>query len=254
MFKKTAFLTAITAFALLLPFFNACMADNPYVNRSQLMLVSEESELQMGEQGRDEILKTATISHNKKMAQKIVEVGKKLAHVANQPNYTWEFYLIESNEVNAFCLPGGKVFVYTGILNFVANDDELATIMGHEIGHAIARHGAERMSMSMIQDTGQKATSILAEKYTPKYAYIAGEAYNIGTNYGLMLPYSREQELEADKIGIELMYKAGYNPKYALSFWQKMAQQGKGGIEFFSTHPSDSTRIKNIKAHIQNLK
>ncbi len=132
-------------------------------------------------------------------------------------------------------------------MKIISNDDELATVMGHEVAHALLHHGAERMSMNKVQNTLGGVLSVAMNILAPGYAGLANTAYSVGSTYAVTLPYSRSHELEADKVGIELMINAGYNPNYALSFWQKMSADGNKGAEFFSTHPSDENRIKQIK-------
>ena len=238
--------------ALLMLSLNACTQT---YGRSQLMLLTPEQERQIGESGRDEILQQSKLSTDKKAIAQVTRVGQKIAKAANQSDFEWEFYVIEDKTVNAFCLPTGKVFVYTGILPFVSSDDELATIMGHEIAHAILRHGAERMSMAQVSDMGQQLTSTLAASLAPDYAPLVSGAYSVVSQYGVMLPYGRDRELEADKAGLELMIKAGYDPQAAPRFWQKMAASSQSSdFDFFSTHPSDSKRIAQLQSLIKQQK
>ncbi|MCI5968044.1 M48 family metallopeptidase [Helicobacter sp.] len=231
---------------LTMVFFYACSSTD-YTNRSQLMLLNAEEEITLGEQSAKEILKSAKISKNATQTKKVERVGSKIASVANRPDFKWEFYLLEDAQTNAFCLPGGKVFVYTGLLELVSNDDELAVILSHEIAHTILRHGAERMSMQNIRQIGGSLLGLIVQSQAPEYTSLFNQAYNIGSNVGIMLPFSRSHELEADKVGITLMQKAGYNTKAAITFWQKMAAKGKGGSDFLSTHPSDTKRIQAIE-------
>ncbi len=181
-------------------------------------------------------------------------VGQKIAFVANRPDFEWKFYLIEGKEQNAFCLPGGKVFVYTGLMEIISNDDELAVVISHEVGHTILRHGAERMSMQTLQQLGSSLLGALANLQSPEYSSLFDKACNIGSNVGIILPFSRSHELEADKAGIMLMQKAGYNPKAALSFWEKMSQGNNNTSDFFSTHPSNSKRIQEIQKILEEQK
>lgn len=215
--------------------------------RSQVMLMSESEEIRIGEQTRDEVLKKANISHDPAMLAMLYRVGKKISVAAEKPEFKWEFYLINDKSKNAFCLPGGKVFVYTGLMSIVANDDELATVLGHEVAHALLRHGAERSSVDKVRSGAGLVLAIIIQAAAPKYANIANSAFSVGSNALVMLPYSRSHELEADKYGITLMVRAGYDPRYALSFWQKMSANKSSGNDFFSTHPSDEKRIKQIK-------
>ena len=155
--------------------------------------------------------------------------------------------------MNAFCLPGGKVVVYTGILKAARNDDQLATVISHEIAHALARHGAERMSNGMIAQGVQLLGTIVIGTQAPQYTNAFNIAYGAGAQYGVLLPYGRMQESEADEIGIYLMHKAGYKLTEALKFWQNMSSGKKESVEFFSTHPNSSTRITNISRVIKEI-
>lgn len=232
--------------AITIIFFYGC-ASTDYTNRSQLMLLSNQQEISLGEQSAKEILKSAKISNNTTQIKMAQRVGSKIASVSNRPDFQWEFYVLEDKQINAFCLPGGKVFVYTGLLELVSNDDELAVVLSHEIAHTILRHGAERMSMQNIRQIGGSILGLVVQSQTPEYASLFNQAYNIGSNVGVMLPFSRSHELEADEVGITLMQKAGYNTQAAITFWQKMAAKSKGGSDFLSTHPSDKKRIQTIK-------
>lgn len=226
--------------------FCACSATD-YTNRSQIMLMSSQEEIALGQQSAKAILKSSKISNNKTQTAMIQRVGKKIANVANRPDFQWEFYLLEDKQVNAFCLPGGKVFVYTGIMPLVANDDELAVILSHEIAHAILRHGAERASMQQVQQIGGNILAQVVNKKSPQLTGLSNQAYNVGSNLAVMLPFSRSHELEADEVGIALMQKAGYNPEAAISFWKKMSAQSSNSSDFFSTHPSDAKRVAAIE-------
>ncbi|MFW6237098.1 MAG: M48 family metallopeptidase [Desulfosudaceae bacterium] len=164
-------------------------------------------------------------------------------------NYRWEFHLVQDNAANAWCMPGGKVVVYTGILPLTRDETGLAVVMGHEIAHAVARHGSERMSQALVAQLGGMALSrALAEKPEATQSLWMA-AYGVGTQFGLLLPYSRLHEKEADHLGLIFMAMAGYDPRAAVDFWGRMAEQGAGRKppEFLSTHPSDQTRINQIK-------
>ncbi|MFY7900492.1 MAG: M48 family metallopeptidase [Chitinophagaceae bacterium] len=166
-------------------------------------------------------------------------------------NYNWEINTVNSNEVNAWCMPGGKIVVYTGILPVTQNDAALAVVMGHEIAHALAKHGSERMSQGMIQQFGGAALSAaLSDKPTETHNLFMN-AYGIGSQLGAILPFSRKNELEADKLGLMFSALAGYDPRESIAFWQRMSKIGSGQKppEFMSTHPADETRI----AQLQNL-
>ena len=237
--------------SLLLSFFllilTAC-SHSPYTGRKQLIIVSPSQEIQMGIQAQREILSHEPISHDPRLNAMVRRVGSRIARAANQPNYQWEFHVIKSPQMNAFCLPGGKIFVYTGLFKVVNNENELAIVLGHEVAHAIARHGAERISMMQL---GDLAKQIALKKAGPRYQNIINQAYGIGANYGVFLPYSRKFEYEADEIGLYLAAKAGYDPRVAIEFWNKMRLMSKNmrkPPEFASTHPSDDHRIQRLQA------
>ncbi len=231
-------------------------AKTPVTHRSQLMLVSPRAEIEMGLSESEKIKQNATVlPAGDPRVQRLRRIGGRIAAAADRPDYRWEFNIIVSGQVNAFCLPGGKVFFYTGILKLMDNDDQIATVMGHEIAHALARHGAERMSMQMLRQAGAVALAAgtRGEPGSRRLAYLA--AYGLGTQVGVMLPFSRKHEHEADEIGIYLMWKAGYDPRQSVLFWKKMAElsRGKAPPEFLSTHPSDEARIEAIEAFIKTL-
>jgi metalloendopeptidase OMA1, mitochondrial len=224
--------------------------------RKRVMLMSRAEEIQMGEEAFKEVLSTSKLSTNLVNKTLLTYLGKKLAEKAGVPDYAWEFALIDDDEqVNAFCLPGGKVAVYTGILPVAIMagglKDGLAVVIGHEIGHAIARHGAERMSQSTLANLG--ASVLGSTVFKGKQAAFM-EAYGAGITLGVILPYSRVQEYEADYIGLLLMAKAGYNPEAAVKFWEKMEElsptSGSGLEKYLSTHPPNQDRLKKIKEHM----
>lgn len=169
---------------------------------------------------------------------------------------SWEFNVVDSKQVNAFCMPGGKIVVYTGLLNLVGNgghsDDELAAVMGHELSHALAKHANERISNQMLMQAGGQLLGATVGSRSGMLSGILNQAYGLGAQVGVLLPFGRKQEYEADKMGLVLMAIAGYDPRYAVNFWQKMAQSKGGGqqSELLSTHPSDANRIKAIEAYL----
>ncbi len=232
----------------------------PLTGRKQLSLVGDAEINQAAAASYTQLLsdpKTKVIASGTD-AQRVKRIGGQLATAierylqqngyADQYNFKWEFNLIQSNEINAWCMPGGKVAVYAGILPVTQTDAGLATVMGHEIAHAIARHSAERMSQELAQQAGG---SIIGAATNSKAATVIGSLYGIGGQLA-MLHYSRGQETEADRLGLTFMAMAGYDPNEAVGFWQRMAAQNKGGAppEFLSTHPSDATRIAAIQAAI----
>ena len=239
---------------LVILMFAGCMGKAPVTQRSQLLLISPNEENTMGANSYKEFLSKAQISTNKIQTARIKRIGNKIAVAANRKDFKWEFNLVEDEQINAFCLPGGKVIVYTGIIKIAQNDDQLATVMSHEIAHALARHGAERMSHQQVSSTIQNIGSILISTAAPEYASAFNLAYGYGTQIGVMLPYSRSHEHEADEIGIHLMKKAGYNIHEAVGFWKNMKKvKGKTPPEFLSTHPSDDNRIRKISQIVQQL-
>ena len=233
--------------------FSGC-TKTPVTNRSQLILLSNQDEIAMGLSEAEKIKKSSKLSSDKRLVAKIRQIGAKIAKVSGRDDYKWEFNVIESEQVNAFCLPGGKVFFYTGILKMMDSDDQIAAVMGHEIAHALARHGAERMSTQMLSQAGGQILGAVLE-VPQQYRGLYEQAYGIGTNVAVLLPFSRSHEHEADQIGVYLMWKAGYDPHEAVVFWEKMkvASQGKSVPEFLSTHPSDQSRIDAINRFITTL-
>lgn len=245
---KTSLLLTITAVL-----FIGCTSKTPYTNRSQLILLSQSQELALGEQTYKETLNKSKVITNTNQAKMVKNIGAKIAQVANKKDYEWEFNLVKNSEKNAFCLPGGKVVVYTGIFSVAHNEDQLATVISHEIAHALARHGAERMSQSMVAQGIQVVGNIVVGSQAPQYTQAFNVAYGLGSQYGVLMPYGRMQESEADEIGVHLMHQAGYDLNEALKFWENMSEGNREGIEFFSTHPNSKTRIENIKRIIKEL-
>ncbi len=235
----------------------------PITGRHQLNLLPQQTMLSMSLSEYDQFLKKNQLSKNPAQTQMVKRVGVRIQRAVEQyfaqnnmsdelSNYAWEFNLVENDEINAWCMPGGKVVVYTGILPLTKNDNGLAVVMGHEIAHAIAHHGNERMSQGLITQMGGVALSTALETEPEATRQIWMAVYGLGAQYGLMLPYSRLHENEADHLGLIFMSMAGYNPNAAVGFWQRMSAQ-KGGSappEFLSTHPSDKKRIENIKSLI----
>lgn len=236
----------------------------PGTARDQLIFFSEEKELQFGLSAYREVLRQARLSDNPEINEQIQRVGKRIAEVANKPEYQWEFAVIEDEKmVNAFCLPGGKVAVFTGILKHTKDDVGLATVMGHEIAHALQRHGVERMSRSILDQIAQLGALGAAASGHSSGAAIQGLLGAYGVN--VSLPFNRKQESEADFIGLRLMAQAGYDPRGAVPFWERMSGCPRQMIdklcfrsqhaipEFLSTHPSDLTRIKQIEAWLPDM-
>ncbi len=242
---------SIPALIFLILFLLAGCATAPYTERGQFILVPRSQENSLGDQAAKEILEKEKLSTNATYVDRVRKVGGKIARASDEPNFNWQFHVIDNPKtINAFALPGGKVFIYTGLFKLAETEAELATVIAHEAGHVIARHGAERMSLAIVADLGQKlalqAAGAGGAGDTTLQAFKV--AFGIGANVGVILPFSRIQEYEADGIGLMLMAKAGYDPKRALDFWTKMAAQSKEKTpEYLRTHPSDENRIEAIR-------
>jgi predicted Zn-dependent protease len=255
---KTFFFTV--ALAAMLALSSGCDTV-PVTGRKQLNLMSSSQEMQLGVTSFEQLKKTTPINHDPAVNALVQKVGKRIAAVAtpDMPNAQWEFVVFESKEANAFCLPGGKVGVYTGILPITKDESGLATVLGHEVSHAVARHGAERMSEAMLeQDLGQAVGMSLSHS-DPRMQAAAQVAYGLTTQVGMELPHSRAQESEADHIGLIYMARAGYDPEAAVQFWQRFmqynAQQGGSGTPaFFRTHPTDAKRIQQLQQWMPEAK
>ncbi len=241
--------SAAILMSVLVPFFCAC-SQAPVTGRSQLMLVSPEQEKALGLKAYENILKKERVSQDHVLNQMLQTVGWRIANAAQRPDFDWEFTLIENDKVaNAFCLPGGKVFVYTGILKYTEDEAGLAVVIGHEVAHALSRHGAERMSLTLLAQLGETAMQTALGTQSADAMRVFDYAYGLAADIGVILPYSRTQEYEADHIGLILMAKAGYDPRGALVFWERLSR-GKSAPSppsFLSTHPTDQDRIAKIR-------
>ncbi len=220
----------------------------PMTGRYQLLLSDEAQENAAGATSYGQYLKESKISTDKTNTALVKKVGQKIAAVSDC-DYDWEFNLLESDEANAWCLSGGKVAVYTGILPYTQTEAGLATVMAHEIAHAIARHGAERSAQNTLLEYGLAIGNATLANNPNRELIMLG--VNVAGNVGVILPYSRKHESEADHIGLLLMAKAGYDPNEAIKFWQRMAAAtggSQGGLsDFLSTHPSDAKRVKDLQ-------
>lgn len=235
----------------------------PLTGRKQLNLIPQQSLLSTSLQQYGQFLKEHKISKNAGQTEMVKRVGGRIQRAVelyfrqNQMSgelsgYAWEFNLVESKEINAWCMPGGKVVVYTGILPFTRDENGLAVVIGHEIAHAVAKHGNERMSQGLIAEMGGMALSTAMQAKSEETRQLWMTAFGLGAQYGVIMPYSRLQENEADHLGLIFMAMAGYDPNGAIAFWQRMSAQkgGQGVPEFLSTHPSDTRRIRNIQSLI----
>ncbi|GAD04628.1 Zn-dependent protease with chaperone function PA4632 [Porphyromonas crevioricanis JCM 15906] len=253
---KSLIFLALFVFLLMLP---SC-STVPLTGRRQLNLVSDSEINQTSAAQYRQFVRSATQSGNSRYVDQVTRVGKRIAAATDiylrqngmadlASAMQWEFNTIESEQVNAFCMPGGKIVVYTGLLQLVGSDDELAAVVGHEVSHAVAKHSNERISQEMLRQLGGQIIGVAASKQSQLLQAVVGQAYGLGSQLLVALPYSRKQEYEADKMGQVFMTISGYDPQAAISFWRKMARSGQGGQnwEILSTHPSDVNRIKALE-------
>lgn len=253
----------IAVFACLL--LTAC-STVPVTGRSQLNLIPGSSMLSMSAQQYGTFLKENKLSQNQQQTASVKRVGTQIQGAVERyfassglqdylSKYKWEFNLVEDKQINAWCMPGGKVVVYTGIMPIARDDAGLAVVMGHEIAHAIAEHGNERMSQGLLAQLGGTALATALSTQPDATRQLWMSVYGVGAQYGALMPYGRMQESEADHLGLVFMTMAGYDPNAAVAFWERMAAQkgGKAPPEFLSTHPADATRIANIKRLIPEV-
>ena len=232
------------ALSLVVFMLTASCVTAPYTGRSQLMLVSESNEMESGDQAYRLILRDSVVTDNTEALRIVRKVGERIARAANKPEYRWEFRVINDPEnINAFCVPGGKVAVYTGIFPMAKDEAGLAVILGHEVAHALLRHSGERMTQAQILGTGLALAG--AGGINPQIL----QALGLGASVGVVLPFSRSQESEADHVGLILMAKAGYDPRVSLEVWNRMERKEKGATpDFLSTHPGSAIRIQQLRA------
>ncbi len=227
----------------------------PITGRTQIVDISREQEASLGLHSYREILRSSKVIQSGADFERIKKIGTRLAKVIDGPAFDWEFNLIDSPEANAFCLPGGKVAVYSGILPIANNEDGLAIILGHEIAHAVARHGAERMAQEHLKRLGTVALGMSVQDMDPGTQQMVMGAFGLGARYGLMLPYSRAHESEADYMGLLFAARACFNPEEAPLVWQRMQTADRSvPPEFLSTHPDPSTRINQFQVWMDAAK
>lgn len=233
---------------------------NPFTGKQTLALVPNSEILPSAFAQYGTFLKENKVITGTADANRVVNVGTKIKNAAEKwlnangyqgylKDYQWDYKLVESKEINAWCMPGGKIVVYSGILPITKDDAGLATVLGHEVSHALANHGQQRMSAGLLQQLGAVGVAAATGGKSQETQQLAMTAYGATTTIGGMLPFSRSHETEADQIGLTLMAIAGYNPDQAVVFWSRMsaASNGNAPPEFLSTHPSDATRIANLK-------
>lgn len=242
-------------------------AKNSITGRSQLLLVSEDELQTISDQQYRQFLSQHRVVNGSPQADMVKRVGRNISRAVtefiNKENpslikgYNWEFNLVEDKNINAWCMPGGKVVVYTGILPITQDENGMAIVMGHEIAHAVAKHGNERMSQGLVQQFGGIALSSALSSKPAATQELFLASYGLGSNVLGVLPFSRKQELEADRYGLIFAALAGYDPRNATAFWKRMAQASAGGQtppEFLSTHPSDETRIQKVEQYAEEAR
>ncbi len=245
-------------YLLLFAFLLSMCKTVPLTGRKGLKLISTSEINALSFSQYDQLKKDSKLSTNSQQVNQLKQVGNRIqaaitkylndnGHSELLEGFEWEFILIEDEQVNAFCMPGGKVAFYTGILPYCQNETGIAVVMGHEIAHAIAEHGNERMSQALVQQMGGVALSVAIQNEPGQTQSLFAMAYGLGSQYGVMLPFSRKHESEADELGLYFMAMAGYDPQAAPAFWERMSKAGSSKPpEFLSTHPSDESRIGNL--------
>ena len=204
----------------------------------------------MGLTSFEQIIKKSKVATDPGANEQVTRVGRRIAEATGRTDYAWEFKVLEDKQANAFCLPGGKVAVYTGLLPITKDDAGLAAVLGHEVAHAIARHGGERVSQTLLVQTGLAATQVALSGNDPRTVQAVTSLLGAGASVGVLLPWSRAQESEADRLGLIFMAKAGYHPSAARDLWVRMADLSKSRQqppELLSTHPAPATRIQDIE-------
>ena len=238
----------------------------PITGRRQLSLVSDQEILSSSLTEYRSFMGKAKVSGNRVQSAQVERVGRRIADATERylrenglekevAGFAWEFNLVQDKEVNAFCMPGGKIVVYTGLMSIVSSDDELAVVLGHEVAHAVAKHANERMSQQLLAAAGAQAVGYATKERSAAVQSAAAGVYGLGAQVGALLPFSRRHESEADYMGLALMTLAGYDPDCAPGFWRKMSASGSGKTpELLSSHPSDASRIAAITAALPEIR
>ncbi len=247
----------------LLVFFTISCGTVPMTGRKQFTAIPSSQMISLAEDSYAQVLNESKLSNNQLYTTQVRRVGTRVSQAVekyfkekgledNIKNYSWEFHVLASDEKNAWCMPGGKIAFYEGIMPICENDNGVAVVMAHEIAHAVAKHGNERMSQQLAAQLGGMALSEALENEKETTRKLALAAFGVGAQVGIMLPYSRTHEKEADELGLYFMAMAGFNPREAPEFWKRMKEQsgGAGVPEFLSTHPNPESRIDNINQHM----
>ena len=259
------YLSNFLGILLVIVFFTSC-GSVPLTGRRQILLVSDSEILSASLTQYDAYMKTAVKSTDRTKSAMVERVGKNIAAATENylkqngmeseiNNFRWEFNTIKDESVNAFCMPGGKIVVFEGLLPLVSTEDELAVVIGHEVAHAVAKHSNERMSQEVLAQVGASVVDMALSQRTAVVKEIGSTVFGLGAQLGVMLPYSRQHEYEADYLGLVFMTLAGYNPSSAMTFWKKMSalSGNSDGSDFLSTHPSDSKRIAEIQRRLPEM-
>ena len=226
-------------------------AENMALGRNQLMLVSDDQIASMAAQAWSESLRQERVSRDPALRRRVERVGRRIVAASGQSHLDWEFVVFDSDQINAWVLPNGKVGFYRGILDVMDNDDQVATVMGHEAGHVAGRHAAERASQQMAAGIGLGVAAIALDQSDVENSTAWAAVLGAGVTFGVILPYSRRHEYEADRLGLQFMEQAGYNPVEALTFWNSMdSLHSRRSYEFMSTHPSDEYRIAAMNEYL----
>jgi predicted Zn-dependent protease len=247
----------------ILVFFVISCGTVPMTGRKQLTAIPSSQMISLAEDSYAQVLKENKLSNNQLYTTQVRRVGTRITQAVeryfkekglqeNIKNYSWEFHVLASDEKNAWCMPGGKIAFYEGIMPICEDDNGVAVVMAHEIAHAVAKHGNERMTQQLAAQLGGMALSEALKKEEETTRKLAFAAFGLGAQVGVMLPYSRTHEKEADELGLYFMAMAGFNPQEAPDFWKRMKEKsGGGGVpEFLSTHPNPDSRIENIQQHM----
>ena len=230
-------------------------ATNAELGRSQFLLVSDQQLAQLSAPAWAEMKAQQPISRNPTYNSQLQRVGNKITAAAGGAGQNWEYAVFDSEQVNAFVLPGRQVGFYEGLMDLADNDDQVSTVFGHEVGHVNGKHAAERYSQQLAATGAMAVSQVAIANSDTKFKSELAAVLGLGIQFGVLLPFSRQHELEADRLGVDYMYRAGYDAREAVKFWEKMAAEGSGRRppEYLSTHPAPETRIRALDSYIRNM-